>query len=222
MIRVAVLGATGQTGTRVVQQALDAGHAVKALVRSPEKMSIKHERLQIEKVNIFDTSSMLPHFKDTDAIVHCVGVNVQWNPTTLFSDSIKAIVEAMRGAQIKKIAILSLQLSDAKISEEFGWLMKWAFSLFFWFIKPITDDVVKMEHYLQGECDDLEWTAVKPVQLVNKPPSGKIIHHNEGQYLEGGQNWTISRGDVAKFMLQVVTSKDKEFANKLISMGTKD
>lgn len=40
-------GATGQTGSRLLVQALDREHVVKALVRSPEKLTIQHENLEV-------------------------------------------------------------------------------------------------------------------------------------------------------------------------------
>ena len=46
---VAVLGATGGTGLEVVKQALAAGHGVRALVRSPEKLAVKHDNLTVVK-----------------------------------------------------------------------------------------------------------------------------------------------------------------------------
>ena len=49
-MKIAVIGATGQTGQCVVQQALDEGHEVIALVRSPEKMTIEHKALQVGDV----------------------------------------------------------------------------------------------------------------------------------------------------------------------------
>jgi nucleoside-diphosphate-sugar epimerase len=47
MTTIAVLGATGGTGREVVQQALAAGQSVRALVRTPEKLNLKHERLSV-------------------------------------------------------------------------------------------------------------------------------------------------------------------------------
>ncbi len=37
-MRVAILGATGPTGQQLVEQALDGGHQVVAVIRNPDKM----------------------------------------------------------------------------------------------------------------------------------------------------------------------------------------
>ncbi len=37
-MKIAVFGATGGVGRQVVEQALEAGHAVTALARNPQKM----------------------------------------------------------------------------------------------------------------------------------------------------------------------------------------
>jgi hypothetical protein len=42
-----VLGASGRTGRLVVEQALAAGHFVTALVRSPEKLTLRHPKLRV-------------------------------------------------------------------------------------------------------------------------------------------------------------------------------
>ena len=44
---VCIVGATGNTGVQILRQALERGHAVKALVRSPEKVEIQHANLQV-------------------------------------------------------------------------------------------------------------------------------------------------------------------------------
>ncbi len=41
-MKLLVLGASGRTGRLVVEQALAAGHTVTALVRSPEKLTIRN------------------------------------------------------------------------------------------------------------------------------------------------------------------------------------
>ena len=42
-----VLGAAGRTGRLLVEHALAAGHSVTALVRSPEKLTLRHPKLRV-------------------------------------------------------------------------------------------------------------------------------------------------------------------------------
>ena len=49
MPSLALFGATGNTGKAVLALALEQGYVVRALVRSPEKMLIKHDQLTLIK-----------------------------------------------------------------------------------------------------------------------------------------------------------------------------
>lgn len=46
-MRLLVMGGTGQTGKEVVRQALQEGHSVTAVVRSPEKVTETHDNLKV-------------------------------------------------------------------------------------------------------------------------------------------------------------------------------
>lgn len=46
-MKIAVLGATGQTGQQLVKQALQQGHIITAIVRNPSKLAINHENLKV-------------------------------------------------------------------------------------------------------------------------------------------------------------------------------
>lgn len=47
IMRLVVMGATGQTGKELVRQALQEGHSVTAVVRSPEKVTETHDNLKV-------------------------------------------------------------------------------------------------------------------------------------------------------------------------------
>ena len=57
-MKIALLGATGQTGTPLIKQALEKGHSIRAIVRNPSKLdSIKHDNVrfnhfEIPKINL--------------------------------------------------------------------------------------------------------------------------------------------------------------------------
>jgi len=46
-MKIAVLGATGPSGVQVVKEALARGHDVTAVVRNPDKLTEKHEKLKV-------------------------------------------------------------------------------------------------------------------------------------------------------------------------------
>ena len=48
-MRIAVLGATGQTGQYLVKQAIQKGYGVTAVVRNPGKLLVRHENLKVRK-----------------------------------------------------------------------------------------------------------------------------------------------------------------------------
>lgn len=48
-MKLAVLGATGQTGQQLVNQAHKQGHIITAIVRNPSKLTINHEDLKVNQ-----------------------------------------------------------------------------------------------------------------------------------------------------------------------------
>lgn len=48
-MKIAVLGATGQTGQYLVNQALQQGHTVTAIVRNPGKLTVQHDNLKVKQ-----------------------------------------------------------------------------------------------------------------------------------------------------------------------------
>lgn len=64
-MKLAVLGATGQTGQFLVSQALQQGHDVTALVRNVTKLTIQHKNLKVfHYLNIKQHNILLYKAKD--------------------------------------------------------------------------------------------------------------------------------------------------------------
>ena len=49
-MKIAVLGASGRTGQEFLRVALEAKHQVVAIVRSPEKVEIQHDDLEVSQL----------------------------------------------------------------------------------------------------------------------------------------------------------------------------
>jgi putative NADH-flavin reductase len=46
-MKLAILGATGPSGVQLVKEALERGHDVTAIVRNPDKLTEKHDKLKV-------------------------------------------------------------------------------------------------------------------------------------------------------------------------------
>ena len=47
-MKISVLGATGPSGQQTVLEALERGYSVVALVRNPDKLTVKDDKLQVK------------------------------------------------------------------------------------------------------------------------------------------------------------------------------
>ena len=57
-MKIVIFGATGGTGTELVKQALERGHAETAFVRDPSRLAHQAEGLQIVTGDIFDPQNV--------------------------------------------------------------------------------------------------------------------------------------------------------------------
>lgn len=221
-----VLGATGASGQYFVRQALDAGHSVRALVRSPEKLDPSfhsHENFSvIADVDIFSADNLEKAFDGADAVVSCLGCLPSYWPwgkeITLYSDSMKAIVEAMRRRNVGRIVAMTSMFTDDDPSYPF--IVRWVF-------KPLVigrnlDDMARMESFLEGQCQDLNFTVVRPPGLGRDGPTNKDFKENiGGQFVTGlapGRGRTTQRGDVARFMLKTLSCDN--YDRKMVAVAT--
>ena len=69
-MKLLVVGATGTLGRQVAKRALDEGHQVRCLVRSPKKASfLKEWGAELIPGNLCDASSLPPALEDIDAVI---------------------------------------------------------------------------------------------------------------------------------------------------------
>lgn len=57
-MQLTIFGASGATGRRLVEQALDAGHTVTAVVRDPARLPIRHQRLKLGVADVLDPAAI--------------------------------------------------------------------------------------------------------------------------------------------------------------------
>ncbi|GGP71424.1 NAD(P)-dependent oxidoreductase [Streptomyces abikoensis] len=73
MAKIALFGATGTIGSRVLREALDRGHQVTAVVRDPAKLTEQHPNLTVTTGDVLDPASVAAVAKGQDVVVSAVG-----------------------------------------------------------------------------------------------------------------------------------------------------
>ncbi|HKW45974.1 MAG TPA: SDR family oxidoreductase [Gemmatimonadaceae bacterium] len=72
-MKLLVFGATGGTGSRLVQQALEQGHVVTAFARDPRKIRLSHDNLRVVRGDILNKDSVEAAIAGQDGVVSALG-----------------------------------------------------------------------------------------------------------------------------------------------------
>jgi putative NADH-flavin reductase len=190
-MKIAVFGATGQTGRQVVRQALDAGHEVIAVVRDPGKLDLSHDRLTIVPADLFDPESIGPVVKGSDAVVSALGASSRKEPTSVCEKGVRSMIEA--GA--RRLVVVSNSAHTAARGDSV--LRRVFIRLLGRILKNPFDDLKRMEQRIR--LSDVEWTIVRPARLTNGAHTGRYRTATGGHVPSG---WQISRADVADLILR--------------------
>ena len=73
MKRIALFGASGQTGQRFLEKALEANYELVALVRNPDKITQAHSNLRLIKGDVLNESDVAEVVKQCDIVVSLFG-----------------------------------------------------------------------------------------------------------------------------------------------------
>ncbi len=199
-MNIALFGATGVTGGLVLDRALAAGHRVTALVRTPEGVSRKHERLTIIGGSPTSPPDVEACVRGADVVIHCLGVGGKGTgkPTTLISDSVKATLAAMQKHGVPRIVCMS----NVGASGSGPWLVnRVVVPVFLRWLQHIIDDKERMESALRAS--PLEWVAVRLVGITQG--DAKPVRVTEDGK---GLAFTITAPSVAEFLLARTTGPE--------------
>ena len=184
-----------------MQQALDLGHQVTALVRKPDKLKIEHPNLKVMKGNVLDYASIEAAMPGQSAVLCALGHKRWLYPTRILSEGTRNILRAMKTCNVPRlICETSLGIGSAVgRGGLFNTLFVIPFILPFYFWDKVRQEEIIAE-------SDRDWVIVRPGHLTNKAARGRYRHDlNLGHFVVGP---SIARADVADFMLKQLTNDD--------------
>jgi putative NADH-flavin reductase len=194
-MKLTIFGATGATGTRLVEQAIAAGHEVTAVVRDPARLAVPaQQQLGAVIADVLDPASISPAVADADAVLTAVAPPGT-GPSTLRQDSTRSIIQAMQKTGARRLlAISGSAVADEGESPYLRYLLKPLVRRTF--LRYVCADFRGAEDEIH--TSGLDWTIFRPPSLTNKAAKGTYrtaIDRNLPHC------FSISRADLADCML---------------------
>ena len=196
-MKVAIFGAAGRTGISLVQETLEGGHDVVALVRTPSKLSVRNERLTVVQGDVVNLADVEKVVEGADAVLSVLG-HVKGSAPDILTHAIRNILTAMDKYGVKRV--VSLTGSSIHVPQDRPKIVNRLIKLF---TQASTGSLIQdAEQQLKVlQNSDADWVVVRSPILNDGA--------HTGTYRVG---WTgvntgirISRADVADFMLKQVT-----------------
>lgn len=190
---LAVTGATGFVGTRFLDDALAAGHQVRALARRPQAA-----RAGVTWVagDLDDAAALRTLCEGADAVVHVAGLI-----KAMSRDAFEAVnaggtanlVEAARGAGVRRFVHMSSLSAREPDLSDYGWS------------KARAEAIV--------EASGLDWTMIRPAAIYgpnDRLMLGMFQMARRGVVLlpPGGRFSIIEVGDLCGFVLAILTEPE--------------
>jgi putative NADH-flavin reductase len=196
-MKVLIYGATGATGKHLVQQAVALGHSVTAFARNPQKINISAPNLIVVGGELTNKQLIEKTIEGQDAVMSALGASSMFTYDKTVVDGIQTILNAMQSKKVDRFIYLSFS-GVRESRHKMGFVIKY-----------IAPKLLSTEIARHEDCErmirlsNLDWTIVRPPTLSNDKPLGNF---RVGENISSARPiTTISRADVASFMLQQLT-----------------
>jgi uncharacterized protein YbjT (DUF2867 family) len=208
---VTVFGATGKIGHLVVEQLLEAGHHVTALVRSPGKLTVDDDRLEVIVAELDDAPAIRKAVDGADAVISALGPAIDpFLRSGPLTEATRTIVAAMHESGVRRlIALATVSVPDPRdrpglidrlVPVGIGLLIPGALRE----IQGISEVVTTSE---------LDWTLARITAPIDIPANGTL----RAGFLGGDVGAPMARTDVAAFLVDQLTDDRFVAASPAIS-----
>jgi putative NADH-flavin reductase len=206
-MRIAILGAAGKTGTVLIEQALNNGHEVIAIARSPEKITSADPRVDKRRGDAYDEASVIAALEGAEAVITTVGkTDLKDKRIDLSTAAHRAVVAGMRKHGIRPLLVIS-SIGAAQGIKRKGLVR----NLYLYFRRKYYGDMFAMEHEVMGS--GLDVTVLRAPILTDGPLTEKYNVMEDENYLD---RLEISRADLAHFLLGEL--ENRQWNNRVIAV----
>lgn len=107
MKNVVLIGASGFVGNAILNELLERGHRVTAVVRNTSKITAKSENLEVKEIDVENASAIIEAMKGKDAVISAY--NPGWSNPNMYEDTLRVypkILEEVKESGVKRLLIV--------------------------------------------------------------------------------------------------------------------
>ena len=163
MATIAVFGATGTIGSRIVGEALDRGHRVTAVVRDRNKITEVHPNLSVRTGDVLDPASVTGAAEGHDVVISAAGGGDGAAHQATLKPSAVALVEGLRALRGQTPRLIAVGGAGSLRTADGGQV---------WDAPGLPENLLlimhahgdALEHY--RTITDVDWTNVSPAAKI--------------------------------------------------------
>jgi len=177
-VKIAIIGATGLVGTKILSESLDRGHEVTAIVRNPETLPM-HPKLRAAKGDATEPAKLASLVAGHDVVISAFNPGKDERGT-----GARSIIDAVKRAEVERLLVVggagSLEVAPGKrLVDQPDFPAQWK------------DGALRTADFLdqlRGETE-LDWAFVSPAAML--APGERTGHYRVG----GDQFMTDNDGE---------------------------
>jgi putative NADH-flavin reductase len=189
-LRLAILGATGKTGTHLVRQALRAGHSVAALARDPAKVAVQDAGLRVVRGDATEAACVEDVVAGAEAVLSVLSPSVE---------AVENILQAMEKHGVRRLIVATgagvAQPGDTPpfLDRAIGFLIKTL-------SREVYERAAQQAERLRAS--GVDWTLARAPVLTDRPGGAYQVTP-----VSSAMNRTLSREAFARFFLDAIEDR---------------
>lgn len=198
-MKIALIGATGMIGQRILQEALSRGHQVTAVVRDSSRISQQSENLNVITGDIFDPQSIAKAVANHDAVISAYGPKPGQEQT--LNDASRSLIDGVKQSGVRRLLVVGgagslevapgVQLVDLP---EF----------------PAAYKPIALAHRdalaVYRQETDLEWTSLSPAAMIQpgertgqyRTGTDQLVSDEKGESFISAEDYAVALLDEAE------------------------
>lgn len=211
MKKIALFGATGQTGRIFLEAALAKDYEVTALVRNPDKLHLTHPKLTVIKGDVLNEKDVDKVVSGADIVVSLFG-HVKGSPEWLQTNGTKNMVKSMQQYHVERIISLSGGGLPFPEKDKPKFMDKMIRTIMKIAVPRILNDAIAHAEVLRESGK--KWVIVRGPRLTNDKKTG---NYRVG-WVGINASTKISRSDLADFILSQVEDETYNYQMPFVSI----